>query len=371
VPAPAGAVIRASRRSQVGIPAAREGGGVSVVLLVGGVALAVVGLSVFLTGRGRRVIASTRGQEVNLHPGFAFWRWLVVAGIVVVVVGITTTFVVVVPAGQVGVVTNFGRVEERTLPAGLQIVTPVAEQVTVVDVRVQPHTFQEISAASKEYQTVKLSGTMNYHIDPQWAYDLYRTVGLDFAEKVIDPAFSDFIKEVVPNYPIGEILQKRDEIRALAKQQLSANLSRYHILVDDIYLSNVSFSAEYEAAIEAKQVAQQQVQTEEQILAQRQIQAQQRVAEAQGQADAAVVEAKGDAQATVERAKGQADANTRLAASLSDPVLMYTYIQQLSDKLQVMLVPGGQQFLFDLKGLLGQAQSAVETPTPSPTQPAQ
>jgi len=43
--------------------------------------------------------------------------------------------------------------------------------------------------------------------------DLYQKVGLDFADKVIDPAFNDFVKEVVPTYPIGEILPKREEIR--------------------------------------------------------------------------------------------------------------------------------------------------------------
>ena len=253
-------------------------------------------------------------------------------------------------------VTNFGRVEERTLPAGLQVVTPIAEQVVLVDVRVQPHPFQEIDAASREYQIVRLTGNMNYHIDPAQAYDLYRTVGPDFAEKVIDPAFNDFIKEVVPTYAIGEILGKRDEIRSRAKEALGKNLERYHIIVDDIYLSNISFSPEYEAAIEKKQVAQQQVETEREILAQKQIQAQQRVAEAQGNADANVVTAKGEAAATIERANGQAEANRQLAASLTDPVLIYTYIQKLTDKLQVVVVPGGQQFLFDLKGLLTNLQ---------------
>ncbi len=322
-----------------------------------GVLMLIAGAFLFISGRARHVLAGARGRDFEPPTGYAFWGWLVVGGVALIATAIVTTFVVVIPAGNVGVVTNFGRVEERTLPAGLQIVTPIAEQVVLVDVRVQPHPFQEIDAASKEYQVVKLTGNMNYHIDPSQAYDLYRNVGLDFAAKVIDPAFNDFMKEVVPNYAITDILGKRDEIRRLARESLGRNLERYHIIVDDIYLSNVSFSPEYEQAIEQKQVAQQQVETERQILAQKQIQAQQRVAEAQGQADAAVVTAQGDAKATVERATGQAEANKRLAESLSDPVLTYSYIQRLTDKLQVMLVPGGQQFLFDLKGLLNQAKA--------------
>jgi regulator of protease activity HflC (stomatin/prohibitin superfamily) len=98
-------------------------------------------------------------------------------------------------------------------------------------------------------------------------------------------------------------------------------------------------------------VAQQQVQTEQQILAQKQIQAQQAVAAAQGQADA-----------TVTLAKGQAQANSLLTASLTDKILQYQYIQKLTDKIQVMLLPSGNQTIFDLKSLLGQNPSSSATP---------
>jgi len=267
-------------------------------------------------------------------------------GAVIMIIGLAGPFVEV-PAGNVGVVTNFGQVQPVTLEPGLHLVVPIYQHVENVDTRVQPHTFQEIDAASKELQTVKLTGTMNYHIDGQFASDLYQRVGTDFAAKIIDPAFNDFIKTVVPEYSVNDILAKRDEIRSLAEQQLAATLSQYHIVVDDIFIANISFSDEFQAAIEAKQVAQQQVQTEQQILAQKQIQAQQAVAAAQGQADA-----------TVTLAKGQAEANSLLSASLTDKILQYQYIQKLSDKITVMLLPSGNGTIFDLKSLLGQATAS-------------
>jgi len=269
-------------------------------------------------------------------------------GAVIVVIGLAGPFVEV-PAGNVGVVTNFGSVQTVTLEPGLHVVVPIYQRVTNVDTRVQPHEFQEIDAASRELQTVKLTGVMNYHIDGQYASDLFQRVGTDFAAKIIDPAFNDFIKTVVPDYSVNDILAKRDEIRSLAKQQLAANLSQYHIIVDDIYIANIAFSDSFQQAIEAKQVAQQQVQTEQQILAQKQIQAQQAVAAAKGQADA-----------TVTLAEGQSKANDLLSASLTDQILQYQYIQKLTDKIQVMLVPSGNASIFDLKGLLGQT-----SPTPS------
>jgi len=139
--------------------------------------------------------------------------------------------------------------------------------------------------------------SMLSRIDPAYVHDLYQKVGLDFADKVIDPAFNDFVKEVVPTYPIGKILPKREEIRQMAMKKLGDNLSRYHIIVDDIYFANIRFSPEYEGAIEAKQVAQQQVETQKQVLAQREIEAQQKIATAKGEAESILVVAQGQAKA--------------------------------------------------------------------------
>jgi regulator of protease activity HflC (stomatin/prohibitin superfamily) len=290
-----------------------------------------------------RTAVVVNGQRVP-PPRSHLARGIVGATIggIVMIIGASGPFVEV-PAGNVGVVTNFGQVQVTTLEPGLHVVTPIVQHVTNVDTRVQPHEFQEIDAASKELQTVKLTGVMNYHIDGQFASDLFQRVGTDFAAKIIDPAFNDFIKTVVPDYSVNDILAKRDEIRSLAKAQLAANLAQYHIIVDDIYIANIAFSDSFQQAIEAKQVAQQQVQTEQQILAQKQIQAQQAVAAAQGQADA-----------TVTLAEGQAKANGLLNASLTDQILQYQYIQKLTDKITVMLLPSGNQTIFDLKGLLGQ-----------------
>ena len=131
----------------------------------------------------------------------------------------------IVPAGHRGVVLLWGSVEKRIMGEGLNFKVPLAEDIIKVDVKVQPHPFKEIDASSKAYQMVKMTGMMNFHIDPAYVNDLYQKVGLDFADKVIDPAFNDFVKEVVPTYPIGEILPKREEIRKRAMGKLGENLS--------------------------------------------------------------------------------------------------------------------------------------------------
>ena len=248
-----------------------------------------------------------------------------------------------VPAGHRGVVLWWGSVEKRIMGEGLNFKVPMAERVIKVDVRVQPHPFKEIDAASKEYQMVKLTGMMNFHIDPSYVNDLYQKVGLDFANKVIDPAFNDFVKEVVPIYQITEILPKREDIRKRAMIKLGENLARYHIIVDDIYFANIRFSPEYEKAVEAKQVAQQQVETQRQVLFQREIEAQQKVATAKGEAESISVVA-----------QGQAKANEVLSRSISPILVQYKTIEKWNGILPQ--VSGGGIPLIDLgkpEGFLG------------------
>jgi len=240
---------------------------------------------------------------------------LIILLLIVLIIGWGTF--VIIPAGHRGVVLLWGSVEKRIMGEGLNFKMPIAESVIKVDVKVQPHPFKEIDASSKEYQMVKMTGMMNFHIDPSYVNDLYQKVGLDFADKVIDPAFNDFVKEVVPTYPIGEILPKREEIRKRAMTKLGDNLSRYHIVVDDIYFANIRFSPGYEGAVEAKQVAQQQVETQKQVLAQREIEAQQKVATAKGEAESILVVA-----------QGQAKANDALSRSITPILVQYKGVEK-------------------------------------------
>ena len=252
----------------------------------------------------------------------------------------------IVPAGHRGVVLWWGSVEKRVMGEGLNFKVPIAETVIKVDVKVQPHPFKEIDASSREYQNVKMTGMMNFHIDPIYVNDLYQKVGLDFADKVIDPAFNDFVKEVVPTYPIGEILPKREEIRKRAMTKLGDNLSRYHVIVDDIYFANIRFSSEYEGAIEAKQVAQQQVETQRQVLAQREIEAQQKVATAKGEAESILVVA-----------QGQAKANDALSRSISSILVQYKSVEKWNGVLPQ--VSGGAVPFIDL-GKMGALSGGAE-----------
>ncbi|MCC7372601.1 MAG: prohibitin family protein [Chloroflexi bacterium] len=262
-----------------------------------------------------------------------------IAAAVVVVLGYLAMSVNVVPPGHVGVVVQLGQVQPNPLPPGVYFRPFFVQNVIDFETRVRPHNFREIDAASREYQSVKLTGTLNFSIDAPQADDLYQRVGLDFAGRVIDAAFSDTIKEIIPRFAVTEILAKREEIRTQTKDKLSQTLGRYGILVEDVYLTNISFSPEYTQAIEQKQVAQQLVEREREVLNQKKIQAEQ-----------SEVQALGEAKAEVARAQGAAEANRLLTQSITPELIEYQRVQKWDGRMP-----------------LYQGNANVMLPVPSPT----
>jgi prohibitin 2 len=277
-----------------------------------------------------------------------------IIGAVLIVAGYLLLSLNTVPPGHVGVVVQLGQVLPNTLPPGLYFRPFLIQNVIDFETRVKPHNFRAIDAASREYQSVKLTGTLNFSVDGQQADDLYTRVGLDFADRVIDSAFADIVKEVVPQYGVGEILAKRDEIRAATKERMQAALGRYGIIVEDVYLADISFSPEYAQAIEQKQVAQQAVEREREVLNQRRIQAEQ--AEAQ---------AKGEAAAEVARAQGAAQANKLLTESITPELIEYQRVQKWDGKLP--LYQGGDASVLLPAPSQTQTQPRPTAPTPAPS----
>ena len=301
-----------------------------------------------------RRFGNDAGEKEEVRVRYPFRRTLLGGVLAFFVLWVLSLGVIIVPAGFVGVVRFLGQVQPNVLNPGASWVVPFVNSVEEVDTRVQSHNFQQLTAATSENLQVTVTGTMNYRLDPQFAGVLIQEVGTDFASKIIDPAFSDYIKQVMPAYSADSnspnfILNKRDEIRQLTRDQLGQNLAQYHILVNDIYIVDIGYPDEYNAAITAKQVEQQNVQREQQILEQRRIQAQQLVATAQGQADAN--------RAT---AAGQADANASINSSLTDELIRWQAIQKLNPNVQIMLIPSDNNFILPLPSL----QPVTPSPVP-------
>ncbi len=160
-----------------------------------------------------------------------------------------------VGAGQVGVVTRFGAVNRVTYP-GIVFKFPFVEGITRMDTRTQKDQ-TPAQAASKDLQAVSATIAVNYHLVGSDAVIVYQNIGADYQDKVIAPAIQEVFKSITSQYTAEELITKREVIRTQAQEELTRKLSQYHVLVDNFNIVNFDFSADFNNAIEQKQVAQQ------------------------------------------------------------------------------------------------------------------
>jgi regulator of protease activity HflC (stomatin/prohibitin superfamily) len=211
------------------------------------------------------------------------WKWGCGGAAFVFVVILVILSIVIVPAGSVGVITKFGAVD-RVVGPGLSMKVPIVDGVVMMDTRTQLEQV-DASAASYDLQEVTAKIATNYHLLPDKASLVFQTIGPDYEAKVVSPSIQNTFKAVTAMFTAPDLLQKRETVSVKAKELLQEELTKYYIIVDNFNIVNFDFSKEYNAAIEAKQVAQQEVETSRQRLAKAQVDAQTAVAQAQGQAD--------------------------------------------------------------------------------------
>jgi regulator of protease activity HflC (stomatin/prohibitin superfamily) len=136
------------------------------------------------------------------------------------------------------------------------------------------------------------------------------------------------------------------QITSVMEEKMAEN----GLLLADFVLRDIDFSEEYAAAVEQKQIAQQQAQQAAYVVEQRKQEAEQARQTAQGQADASVIRSQGEAEARIIQAEAEATALELIAAALQDnpDLLTYQYITKLSPNVQVMYLPTGTPFIFPL-----------------------
>lgn len=206
-----------------------------------------------------------------------------------------------------------------------------------------------IRARTKDGQEIFIDASIIYSIDPTKVILLHINWQNRFEDEVVRPAARNAIRDAVAQYGVEEIVStKRVEMENLVAKTISSRLSDNDLELISFLLRDIHFSDEYAAAVEQKQIAEQQAQQAAFVVEQRKQEAEQARQEAQGKADAAVIAAKGDAEAQVIRAQAEAQANQLLAQSLTPELLQYQYILKLSPGVQTIFIPSDNQFILPL-----------------------
>jgi len=181
--------------------------------------------------------------------------------LVLIIVAILVVFLFLSPfvqvgAGERGVVLNFGAVQDAVLNEGLHFRVPIMQRVAIMDVKVQK-AVTDAAAASSDLQDVTSSVALNYHVMPDKANVVYQTVGVEFKERIIDPAIQEVMKAVTAQYTAEELITKRPKVSEAMRAALAERLLAYNIAVDTFSIVSFSFSKVFTEAIEAKQTAEQ------------------------------------------------------------------------------------------------------------------
>jgi regulator of protease activity HflC (stomatin/prohibitin superfamily) len=245
-----------------------------------------------------------------------------------------------VPAGHIGVVYEFGGIKGQ-IGEGLQFVAPWRD-VLLANIQVQRRVFDKLNSFSEESQDVFVRASLNVRVSPQAIQQLYRTVGPNFFNVLVESRVIQNFKDETVKYKSVEIAPNRENIRKAVRERLEKELSPFSIEVVDLLLDNIDFNPEFKRAIEDKQIA-----------TQRALEEQQKIEGEKHKAQQAIERAKGEGSAILFRAEKEAEANRKLAASLTPELVRYAMVQKLSDKIQVMMLPSGQNFILDSDILRG------------------
>lgn len=234
-------------------------------------------------------------------------KW--VLGILVFLIFLIFFFpVVIVGAGERGIVfNNASGIEDRILNEGTHFRVPFLQSVTTVSVKTQK-TDVKAEAASKDLQTVTTDIVVNWHLDASKVNKTYQQIGDEDAvrDRIIIPAVNEMVKAATAQLNVSEVLSKRTQLKATIDNLLRERLEKHGVLLDDVSIVDVSFSPEFNKAIEQKQVAQQE--------------AERAVFKAQ--------EASQTAEANVNLARGEAEANRLKQQSLTPELLQLRTIEK-------------------------------------------
>ena len=226
-------------------------------------------------------------------------RGIVIGIIILIVIGVVATASVkIVDSGHRGVLLHWNAVDISSPPLdeGLHFVVPFQDEVVNIEVRTLKYE-KETRSASKDLQTVETTVTVNYHPDKESVHRLYKNLGLDYENRVIQPAIEETVKQVTANYNAEELITKRPLVKQDIESSIRERLNQFEVVTEVISITDFEFSPLFAQAIEAKVEAEQKALKAENDLRRIEVEAKQREANAIGVANANIAEAKGEAEA--------------------------------------------------------------------------
>ena len=257
---------------------------------------------------------------------------LIIAGVALaILVVLAFNSVTTVPVGSTGILLTMGKVEDSALTEGLHFKLPFVQRIISMDNRVKK---LELSteAFSKDIQTVSATLAVNYRLQPEKTFSIYKTTGLAYESNLIVPATHEVLKSVCAQYTAEELISKRAESSDKMRDELDAKLSQIGISITDFNIIDFDFSDEFISAVESKQVAEQlkkKAATEnETAIAQAEREKQVSIKQSEAEAERVRIAAEAQAQSTLIAAQAEADTKAAEAEAAVDAAEAATDAQE-------------------------------------------
>lgn len=268
------------------------------------------------------------------------------------------------------------------LQPGLRWIIPFFESVITYPISRQTYTMSiapnegaiqgddSITARTSDGQEIYVDASVIYAVDPEKVVQVHIDWQTRYDQELVRPLARGVIRDVVSQYRVEQVVTtQRTSLISQIQENMSQKLSDNGLILVEFILRNITFSPEYAASVEQKQIAEQLAQQAAFVVEQRRQEAEQARQVAQGAADAVVINAQGAADARVIQAQAEAQALQLIADALqnNDKLLLYQYINQLAPGIQVMLVPNDNPYLLTLPTLPASsspAPTAIPTPIP-------
>lgn len=250
--------------------------------------LIILGLAAFFAAASLR----------KLHSPFPAYASIVrIVASLIIVIGILTSCIVSIDAGQIGIKILFGQVQNNVLGSGLHFINPLME-VSRLDVRTQNYTMSgvkdegdkegddAIRVLTSDGLEVIIDLTVLYHVQANEAPRLVRETGFDFKDKIVRPVTRTKIRDNAVYYTAIDLYSnKRDEFQTRIYKTIEDNFKRRGLELEQLLVRNITLPNRVKAAIEEKINAEQEAQKMEFVLQKERQEAERKRVEAQGIAD--------------------------------------------------------------------------------------